>query len=59
MPDTKISVERHFKRATWKLGGGSSYRFLKIIYLSSEVCALQCIGCYIGIELLPQRILCL
>ena len=36
MPATKISVERHFKRVTWKLREGNSDVF--IIYSSLEVC---------------------
>lgn len=35
MPDIKISVERHFKRATWKLWGGVAIGFFKLFKFRS------------------------
>lgn len=58
MPATKISVERRFKRATWKLREGNSYVF--IIYSSLEVCiAVYKLLYRIGAGVLFQRILSL
>lgn len=57
MPATKISVERRFKRATWKLREGNNYVF--IIYSSLEVCIAVYKLYRVGAGVLFQRILSL
>lgn len=57
MSDTKISVERHFKRATWKLWEGSSYRF--VLFIQVWRCELPCIDCFREVGLCPGEFLLL